>query len=117
MSAIGAAASAPFARVRARIEREYTKPLPLAQLAGDAGCSPFHLLREFRRCYGVTPHAYQERLRLERARALLANHASTITAIALELGYAHHSHFSAAFRRAYGVTPRTFRAHAPDGGS
>lgn len=105
---------APLARVRDCIARDYARPLPLALLAQQAGCSPFHLLRAFRRHYGVTPREYQQRLRLERARTLLRNPATTITAIAIELGYAHHSHFSAAFRRAYGVTPRAFRMrHEP----
>ena len=105
----GHADTVPLDRVRGRIEQDYQRALPLAELALAAGCSPFHLLRAFRRHYGVTPRGYQQRLRLERALVLLRERTGTITAIALELGYAHHSHFSAAFRRAYGVTPRTFR--------
>ena len=58
---------APLVRVRDCIARDYTRPLPLSLLAQEAGCSPFHLLRAFRRHYGVTPRAYQQRLRLERA--------------------------------------------------
>ena len=101
--------------VRARIERDYARALPLDALASAAGCSPFHLLRAFRRRYGVTPRGYQERLRLARAQSLLREHATTITAIAVELGYAHHSHFSAAFRRAFGVTPSDYRDGAVSG--
>ena len=96
-------------RVRLMIERDYPRALPLEALAAEAACSPFHLLRAFRRRYGATPHAYQQRLRLERARVLLRVPEGTITAIAHQLGFAHHSHFSAAFRRAFGTTPRAYR--------
>lgn len=103
--------------VRARIERDYARALRLDELALAAGCSPFHLLRAFRRRYGLTPRGYQERLRLARAQSLLRERATTITAIALELGYAHHSHFSAAFRRAFGQTPRAYRDAREPGAS
>jgi AraC-like DNA-binding protein len=36
-------------------------------------------------------------------------HASDLTALAFDLGFSSHSHFSAAFRRAFGCTPSAFR--------
>jgi len=117
LSARAAPDAAALERVRRVLERDYMRRLPLAALARVAACSPFQLLRAFRRRHGVTPHVYQEQLRLEAAGALLANHARTITAIALELGYAHHSHFTAAFRRRFGVTPRAFRRRQTTGAS
>jgi AraC family transcriptional regulator len=37
-----------------------------------------------------------------------------LSALAVDLGFSSHSHFSAAFRRAYGRSPTTFKqfAHA-----
>jgi AraC-like DNA-binding protein len=46
------------------------------------------------------------RLSLERLRDPRAN----LSAIAYDLGYSSHSHFTMAFRRAFGTTPSEFRA-------
>jgi transcriptional regulator GlxA family with amidase domain len=34
-------------------------PLPLRQLAARLGVSRYHLMRPFRRAWGVTPHQYR----------------------------------------------------------
>ena len=69
---------APLVRVRDCIARDYTRPLPLSLLAQEAGCSPFHLLRAFRRHYGVTP---RDALTFVAVPALLAVVAALASAI------------------------------------
>jgi AraC-like DNA-binding protein len=56
-------------------------------------------------------YRYQSRLRLARALDLLAQY-DDLTALALDLGFSSHSHFSAAFRQTYGRTPSEFRESA-----
>ncbi len=77
----------------------------LARVAADTGLSPFALLRAFRREFGTGVHGYALRLRLDRALALLREGRESLTGIALELGFADHSHFTATFRRRFGVPP------------
>jgi transcriptional regulator GlxA family with amidase domain len=55
----------------------------------------------------VEPRATLARLRLQaaRARLLAATEADSVTAIALDCGFAHLGRFAVAYRRAYGERP------------
>ena len=57
-------------------------------------------------------HAYRVQLRLRHALERVAEPAADLASVALDLGFASHSHFTAAFRRAYGRTPGDFRRAA-----
>ncbi len=91
--------------VNARLER-----LPsLAELAAELGCSPFHLSRTFHRTAGLSLRVYTGRLRARRAASRLAAGSRDLTTLALELGYADHSHFTNAFSGEWGMPPSRFR--------
>src|SRR5579875_185690 len=92
-------------RLAARPEADLT----LAALAREVGCSPFHLARLFRADQGLPIHQYQLRLRLALALERLLDGSSNLLSLALDLGFASHSHFSAAFRRTFGLTPSAYR--------
>jgi AraC-like DNA-binding protein len=83
----------------------------LAEIAAEVGVSPVYLTQVFRQVEGVPLYRYQLRLRLARALDLL-DRCDDITALALDLGFSSHSHFSAAFRQAYGRSPTAFRRWA-----
>jgi AraC family transcriptional regulator len=55
-------------------------------MAGELGCSPFHLSRTFHRTAGLSLRAYVGRLRARRAAHRLAGGARSLTELALELG-------------------------------
>lgn len=78
-------------------------------LADRAGWSPSYFARVFRRVTGETPHRYVERVRLDYARTLLECSDLTVAAIASELGYQSHSHFTRQFRTKLGTTPDHLR--------
>jgi AraC-like DNA-binding protein len=80
----------------------------LVELARDLGVSPAYLTDAFRRAEGVPLVRYQLQLRIRRALAVLP-HTDDLARLALELGFASHSHFTAAFRAATGVTPSAYR--------
>ncbi|HUL09360.1 MAG TPA: AraC family transcriptional regulator [Candidatus Acidoferrum sp.] len=82
----------------------------LGTLAAAARASPYHLARSFRATIGLPIHQYQLRLRLAAGLERLLEGCDDITALALDLGFSSHSHFTAAFRRAYGQTPSAIRA-------
>lgn len=85
--------------------------LRLACVARAVGASPAYLTDAFRRIEGLSLHRYVVRLRLARALVELP-HAGDITALALDLGFSSHSHFTAAFRSAFGCTPSDVRRSA-----
>lgn len=76
----------------------------LEDLARLAAVSRFHFARCFRRSTGESPMAFLRRMRIERAKELLAN-GSPICDIALELGFYDQSHFTRHFARIVGTTP------------
>lgn len=92
-----------------RIAEQAHEQFDLDRLARDAGLSPFHFLRRFARCTGVTPHQYLVRARLRHAARLLADEERAITDIAYGVGFGDLSNFVRSFRRAAGVSPRAFR--------
>jgi AraC family transcriptional regulator len=81
----------------------------LAQIADAANCSAFHLARLFMRETGQTIHRYRTQLRMLKALACLQQGQGDIAALALELGYANHSHFSAVFGSWFGIAPSQMR--------
>jgi AraC-like DNA-binding protein len=81
----------------------------LDDVARAVHASPFHLARVFRQRTGVPIHRYLTRLRLRAAVELLSDGAKDLTALALELGFSSHSHFTDAFRREFGRTPSDAR--------
>jgi AraC-like DNA-binding protein len=85
-------------------------PPGLAELARALGCSPFHVSRTFRRSAGLSLRRYLARLRTSLAAQRLAEGARDLTQLALQLGYADHSHFTNAFRAEWGVPPSLFRS-------
>ena len=83
--------------------------IALGDLALALDTSPFHLSRVFRRHTGMTVHRYRTRLRLRAAYERLTGGGCDLTALALELGFASHSHFTDAFRREFGGPPSAVR--------
>jgi len=85
-------------------------PVPIAQLAKRAGAS----VRTLERCFiaetGVGIGAWRRRMRLFQALRLLEA-GSNVTAVALEVGYATTSAFSAAFAREFGRSPTGRKRH------
>jgi AraC family transcriptional regulator len=81
----------------------------LGDLARSFGCSPFHVSRVFREIGGVSLRRYVQQLRARVAADRLAHGARDLTELALDLGYADHSHLTNAFRREWGLPPSRFR--------
>jgi AraC family transcriptional regulator len=94
--------------VTAYIEEHLAEPISLAVLAGLARLSTFYFCRAFKQSFGVPPHRFHTNRRIERAKALLANAAPSVTDIGLTLGFSETSSFSAAFRKATGLTPTAY---------
>lgn len=81
----------------------------IEDLAERLGYSSSQIRRNFKRCFGVSPSTYRDRLRLEKAALLLSYTSHDISEIALRCGYRNHSAFSRAFLRNHRIPPREFR--------
>ena len=82
---------------------------PLHELARRLHTSAFHLARVFRSETGFSVHGFRQALRLRSALDRLSSHRVDLTALALELGFSSHSHFSERFRNEFGVPPSQVR--------
>ncbi|WMW66426.1 AraC family transcriptional regulator [Nitratidesulfovibrio liaohensis] len=109
------ASGEPVAVRRARdyLDAHCADDVRLADLAGVACLSPFHLARAFAAAVGLPPHAYLVQARVRRARDLLSA-GSTPAEAAAAAGFADQSHLTRAFRAQMGVTPARFRKMLQD---
>ena len=94
---------------RAALAADPAAPWRLDVLARAVHCSPFHLARQFRAATGETVSRYLLRLRLGLAVERIAAGETSLTRLAHDLGFAHHSHFSARFRAVFAATPSEVR--------
>jgi len=95
--------------VTAYMEEHLAERISLATLAQLVRLSPYHFCRAFKQSFGLPPHRYHTRCRIERAKKLLATRASSVTDIGLTVGFSETSSFTAAFRRVTGHTPTGYR--------
>ena len=86
----------------------YDQKLSLDAVVQQAGISKFHLIKEFKRRYQLTPHQFQIQQRLNHARAQLKHGISAVD-VALKCGFHDQSHFTKAFVSAMGITPTAYQ--------
>ncbi len=95
--------------VRTYIEEHLTEQIPLAALAQLVRLSPYYFCRAFKQSFGISPHRYHSNRRIEYAKMLLAEPATSVTDIGMTVGFSETSSFSAAFRKTTGLTPTAYR--------
>jgi len=86
--------------------------ITLDDVARAVHASPFHLARIFQERTEMPVHRYLTQLRLRASLEQLAGGVEDLTALALDLGFSSHSHFTDAFRREFGCTPSDVRRKA-----
>jgi AraC-like DNA-binding protein len=100
-------------RAKDLADARYAEPLDVDDMAAAAGLSRAHFSREFRRSFGVSPHAFLLTRRLERAAALLRVTDHSVAEICLSVGLTSVGSFTTSFTRTYGVSPTVYRARFP----
>lgn len=85
----------------------YAANVTLDELAAHVHLSPYHLLRTFKRAFGLPPHAYLTQLRVQRAKTLLRA-GLPIAEVALQVGFHDQSHLTRHFKRVVGVPPGVY---------
>ncbi|WP_437715700.1 AraC family transcriptional regulator [Sorangium sp. So ce448] len=83
--------------------------LSIEDVAREVAISPYHFIRQFEAVFGVTPHQYRIRRRLELAKQLLAAGHHSVTGVCMEVGFSSLGSFSALFAQRIGVPPSAYR--------
>ena len=84
-------------------------PITVADVVGQL---PIHRTRFeflFRRALHRPPYTEITRVRMDRARKLLAETTRSVAEVAADCGFANYSSFSVAFKRETGISPRAYR--------
>lgn len=94
----------------AQIYSQYAeKTLNLDQTAKLIHTSKYHLIREFKKTIGLTPHKFQLQKRIRIAQNLLDEATPLIDTTALITGFYDQSHFIRHFKNIVGITPTEYQ--------
>lgn len=93
-----------------RIERCFTEPLSLNDLAREARMSVRSFQRRFREAVGATPFQRLLSVRIGRAKALLKDPSLSISEVAFMSGFRDSNYFCRQFKRLEGIPPSQMRA-------
>jgi len=100
----------PLRELQSWIADNLTADLSVPALAEHAFMSPRNFARAFRREVGMTPAAYVESVRLERARAELEAGETPVEAVAAMCGFGTVETMRRAFHRRFNVNPAAYRS-------
>lgn len=95
-------------RVKVLLAGDLSRRWTLADIAAQIRGSPVYLTQVFRVVEGVPLYRYHLRLRLARALDLIPQY-DDLSALANDLGFSSHSHFTAAFKQTYRRSPTAFK--------
>lgn len=109
--AVRQANAEPIAVLRAKdyIREHLRDDITLADIAKAACTSTFYICKLFKRHTGLNFTEYVSRLRVEKARELLANPNLRISEIAYDVGFQSLTHFNRVFRKLVGEAPTSYR--------
>ncbi len=86
--------------------------LTAAEIYEKSGYSAPVVINAFRKYLSSSVNGYMTRIRMDRAKSLLATTGFTVLEIADRLGYSSLSHFTKLFKIHAGVTPSEYRQMA-----
>jgi AraC family transcriptional regulator len=96
-------------KVREYIDSHITDRVLAADLGALVGVSGTHFTRTFKRAFGVPPHAFVTRRRLELAARYMLQTDAPLSDIALQCGFTDQAHLGNRFREATGLSPAAWR--------
>jgi AraC-like DNA-binding protein len=95
-----------------RILQQAARPVDFAALARELGVSYTTFRRSFKQQTGVAPAQFQNTIRINRARDLLASTELSVSEIAERTGFNTVFYFSRIFTKKMGQTPSAYRTQA-----
>ncbi|MBE8990882.1 AraC family transcriptional regulator [Nostoc sp. LEGE 12450] len=94
-----------IAEVIKLIKADFTKPMRVEELAGQASMSSSSFHHHFKKVTSMSPLQYQKQLRLLEARRLMLAENSDAANAAYQVGYESPSQFSREYSRMFGAPP------------
>lgn len=91
------------------IEKYYTSPISLEDLAIVSGRSLSSFKRDFKQIFNAAPATWLRHKRLAKAKELLESTEFPVSEICFAIGFENVSHFSRAFKQYYGNSPSFYR--------
>ena len=91
------------------IEQNYANDVTLEKLADIAGYSPYHFSRIFKKYSNTTFINFLNRRRIKAAELLLLESGSSITDVAMQVGFASLTTFNRVFKSINGCTPSEYK--------
>lgn len=87
------------------LDKSLAEPWTIKMLAERVGISEKRLKDGFQKYYQKGPYGFLQKLRMDKAKSLLARPNASVTDVALQVGYSNSSHFAKLFKREFGITP------------
>ncbi|MBY0013122.1 response regulator transcription factor [Paenibacillus typhae] len=98
--------------IKAYIDNHYFENIKISMFTDKYFLSREYLMKLFKGKYGSGIHEYVQKVRMDKARDLLADPALKVQDISEMLGYKDKNYFSKAFRNYYECSPSEFRTRA-----
>lgn len=103
----------PYQQIKEYIETHYQTAVSTSTLALIFGLNEFSMIRAFRKIFGMPPHQYLLKIRVDHAAKALSKTSDDITAIAKAVGFGSTASMTRAFKKFYGATPGTVPISRP----
>ena len=97
-----------IAGVVSEMEANPERRISMDALVERMNLSPTGVLNAFKSATGLSPHAFQLKCCVDRAKELLSR-GESVESVAARLGFASRQHFSATFKRFAGASPSAWR--------
>jgi AraC family transcriptional regulator len=91
------------------IRSYYNHPINLQDISSVACLSQNHLLRNYKKIYGKTPHQHISEMRIHKAKKLIGDMELSMTDITYEIGFNNPVSFSKIFKTFTGLSPLQYR--------
>lgn len=102
----------PIDEIRLYIDCHITENLKLSDVADNFSLSKEHIIRIFKKTYGITPHQYIIQSKIRIAMIMLKSTDNTIEEISDKLSFSDPHHFSFQFQKHVGCRPSQYRKNA-----
>lgn len=81
----------------------------IEEMSRDSNISPYHMIRKFKKAFGLTPHQFQIQCKVRKAQKLLEEEKS-VCDVSYDAGFCDQSHLDRCFQKIVGLTPKEYKS-------